>query len=389
MGDVTKALINGVTSAIGGLPSALASFGLGLFGNDISQKNARELAAYQSSLEQRNWLARFNMTNNYNLPKNHVQRMLDAGVNPYVSGDFGSGSPGAANVSAGTPSAPAQTIPTPDVASSARATADALLANKNADRFDDITDSEIRRRLSEANRNDAVAILDGIESSYRHELRQQELRRGYIEIQRAFSDALLAGRNVEMRDVDIVRNKIGVWLDQLKGKIDEETLNRLRIEIAKLPELLDSQISVNRSTSAHQSAMAETENKLRPLKITAAVLENGLKSVDFERNSATLHADVEKAYAELEKLGVETAHVQEVINGLKIKNRYLSRREKAELVLTYIQCFETASRGVYFGTQSIKTISDAILSWMQGQADKGVVPAASLFGYSEPISTLP
>ena len=57
---------------------AVLDFGLGVASSAISNAQSKSLMRYQNNLNIRNW----QMQNEYNLPKNQMQRYLDAGLNP-------------------------------------------------------------------------------------------------------------------------------------------------------------------------------------------------------------------------------------------------------------------------------------------------------------------
>ncbi len=57
---------------------SLIDFGLGAASSALSNKNSKSLMRYQNNLNIQNW----KMQNEYNLPKNQMQRYLDAGLNP-------------------------------------------------------------------------------------------------------------------------------------------------------------------------------------------------------------------------------------------------------------------------------------------------------------------
>nr|DAE46430.1 MAG TPA: DNA pilot protein VP2 [Microviridae sp.] len=57
---------------------AVLDFGFGVASSAISNNMSKKLMRYQNTLNIRNW----QMQNEYNLPKNQMQRYLDAGLNP-------------------------------------------------------------------------------------------------------------------------------------------------------------------------------------------------------------------------------------------------------------------------------------------------------------------
>ena len=70
MGKLSDYLIPGA--------SAILDFGLGVASSGISNSQSKSLMRYQNNLNIQNW----KMQNEYNLPKNQMQRYLDAGLNP-------------------------------------------------------------------------------------------------------------------------------------------------------------------------------------------------------------------------------------------------------------------------------------------------------------------
>lgn len=70
--------IGAALSAIGGLVGGLASAGANLFMNERNNKTNAAQARLQNQWNIEQW----NRENEYNLPVNQVQRMMDAGINP-------------------------------------------------------------------------------------------------------------------------------------------------------------------------------------------------------------------------------------------------------------------------------------------------------------------
>lgn len=106
MSDIGKNFVNGLVSSVSGGLGSLATGAVGslfgsLFGSDedpgkVQHERNKELMELQSrynlasqaqgyQLAQSNWLDQFGLQNRYNLPSAQVKRMMDAGINPYVS----------------------------------------------------------------------------------------------------------------------------------------------------------------------------------------------------------------------------------------------------------------------------------------------------------------
>lgn len=279
---------------------SLIDFGLGAASSALSNKNSKSLMRYQNNLNIQNW----KMQNEYNLPKNQMQRYLDAGLNPnLVYGNLQNTADSLSSPSAS--SAPVQRRDSVVQTMAAAAQIEQMKAETRlikAKTFREFNEAALtneryndaRWRNSDEYRDNAMKLLTG------------NARYINYHADTEFSNSIHADQLNEAA--------IALRWSQRELNADEHYLNGLRAELMKISgNYTLSQIALN-------GALIATEYARR---------ENLISQTDYNKGL------VKKVAEEINKLGVEIENMRKT--GSVIEQDFVNKQLKNIFLRTYGQ----------------------------------------------------
>lgn len=235
LGHLAGSILPAAGAMAGGVFGPLigaAGAGLGsYFANKESMSNQKSLMAYQSQLDQANWIQRFNMQNEYNTPTAMRQRLKDAGMNENLV--YGALSPNmAANPSSSVPNAQLSKYQTAMEASLAQ---QQILSNAKdielKDKDIEVKDSEIKlnnARAWEAHSNAGKLQADSQVLGVQYEKLKKQIESGRYD---QYLQNLLGLQDVTMDKYNSEIHHLYAAIDEIYSRID---LNKEEIKVKQM-----------------------------------------------------------------------------------------------------------------------------------------------------------
>lgn len=326
--------------------------------------------AVNNNINYRTWKRQFNAVNSYNDPKKVVQRNIAAGINPFFNGDVAQGS-----VSSATPSMPSPSPVTNGFGDAFNQIAQASLAYAKTPLQKALADSEILKNTKIANREQESAALLGLDRL----IKSAKLPNGdYLSValqKAAFENAVT---DVDLKKTQMLVNKAVKALTDKQGELTDEQRQQLAKFNAVATEYYDSQIRLNKASTAQSSAAAgelntrsdvnkatkanleaqtETENVLRAQRFVGLLLDNDIKDLAKQFDAKTIKARIATVNEALTKYRLDNAKVLLECKRLKRENRFI----EAEKVATI---YKDIMQGQRDGVAAAKDIADIILPFI-------------------------
>ena len=344
-------LTSGVTELAGSVGKVL-TLPIDAYNRSQNNKYQERQQRLASDLDQRNWRERFDLENAYNTPEAQVKRALEAGINPYVQSDMVE-SLGAANPSSSSPggqfSPPNSLFASP---SGFREMANATLAKKQGERYDELTDSQIKENLSKADNQEADTVLKEIDAQYAHEFKQAGLQKAWLGVKNLFADTLVKGSQITANDAAAFKSKMDGFYSQAAKNLKEEELAQMKIRTQRLDEIITSEVKRNlqEAFKAGQQGklageQAKTEQQLRPYKTAASAIDNGLKAIEFDVQKGTSKERMQLVHEQLTKLGLANGKLAVEFEKAKKENKVHQWRQYLEMAKLAVEIGETTARG--------------------------------------------
>lgn len=261
----------------------------------------------QLDAQQKQWMEQFDITNKYNSPKELVQRLLMAGVNPanalsQLSGMAGlsSASPSAASggsvASPGTMGSHSVTPSSfnaggwekPSAAFSSIAQLGDTVAKLasvglDAKRQQALLDKEVENVVADTASKREQALLTAIDRSLKDAFGSEKLQ---AEIKKLYSDSYVAYSQGDLNKANELYTQAMEKLTSVQSEATEAQLPYLVSNLKQLGEVYKSQqvsnyasAAASRSVVSLNSALAQTENDLRSGKIKAQDLANNFQTI--------------------------------------------------------------------------------------------------------------
>lgn len=261
----------------------------------------------QLDAQQRQWMEQFDITNKYNSPKELVQRLLMAGVNPanalsQLSGMAGlssaspSASSGGSVASPGTMGSHSVTPSSfnaggwekPSAAFSSIAQLGDTVAKLasvglDAKRQQALLDKEVENVVADTASKREQALITAIDRSLKETFGSEKLQ---AEIKKLYSDSYVAYSQGDLYKANELYTQAMEKLTSVQAEATEAQLPYLVSNLKQLGEVYKSQQASNyasaaasRSVVSLNSALAQTENDLRSGKIKAQDLANSFQTI--------------------------------------------------------------------------------------------------------------
>lgn len=261
----------------------------------------------QLDAQQKQWMEQFDITNKYNSPKELVQRLLMAGVNPanalsQLSGMAGlsSASPSAASggsvASPGTMGSHSVTPSSfnaggwekPSAAFSSIAQLGDTVAKLasvglDAKRQQALLDKEVENVVADTASKREQALITAIDRSLKETFGSEKLQ---AEIKKLYSDSYVAYSQGDLNKANDLYTRAMEKLTSVQSEAIEAQLPYLVSNLKQLGEVYKSQQASNyasaaasRSVASLNSALTQTENDLRSGKVKAQDLANSFQII--------------------------------------------------------------------------------------------------------------
>ena len=268
---------------------------------ETNQANREQLEAQQAWTEEM-----WNKQNEYNLPKNQVQRLIDAGINPGVIGGNASTHAGAV----GSPSANAMQgatmnayDPTGAFAAAGQGIAnsvDSYFRNRNVESVTHKNEAETAKTRQmtpwEIDQLKNLIRKGGIEADLaKTELAYQTAIQGQ-KIAQSFGDTMMQQKSMMLMDKEMLQRDLQNKLFDVQlsyaPKLNEAQLNQYYATV--------NQIKAQVGLISQQSGLTSEQRLTEAQRRVGVIVENGLKGLDFDLRKKTLDTSVELLRTDLE-----------------------------------------------------------------------------------------
>lgn len=293
-------VISGIGNVIGGL------FGVGSQSdtNRMNLQIMREQNAFNERMlheQQQFAVDQWNRQNEYNLPKNVAQRLLEAGINPASMSGASATPAGAVGLPTAVPAAGAVMNPLDyqGVANNVTNSFESYFRNRNLQAQSQKTETESNRYRQmtpwEIKQLQMLVRKGGIEGDLaKTELTYQQAIQGE-KISQAFGDTRLQQKSLMLMDKDMLQK-------ELQNKL-------LDVQLSYAPRLNDAQLTqyyaTVRQIKAQIGLLSEQTNLTAEQRLNEAqrrigiIVDNGMKGLDFQIKRETKNVSIDLLREEL------------------------------------------------------------------------------------------
>lgn len=287
-----------------GVAGVVGSRITGEWQNEQQEKMAKQQYLYQKDLQNESyrlgnmyWNAQFDKQNEYNLPSNQVNRLLAAGINPFVDGSTASpisSNADSSSVAGGAPSVPLPSAASyPSVAGSVAQLVSAVKESESIPYVQDQLKAEIKRLLASARSDDAKATLDEITGRIQREFGRENADKALKLLTKKISEVQSI---IDKNDSESLLNwKRGLVADA-EQTLTANKVNEFRTYVDKLYQVYDSQISANKASANQSNTQAAVNREIT----TEKQLENGLNAALFDGKIDQFEIQINKLKSEAE-----------------------------------------------------------------------------------------
>lgn len=284
-----------------------------------------------SNLDYHNWKRKFNAMAEYNKPSAQVQRLLDAGINPFVQ-DNAQGFAGVdTNVNSTASPAP---VSGNGFSNAVNLMSQAQLANAKTPLQKALADAEIFKNNSIANREQADAAIKQLEriirgTKYGGDYLENSLKKAQIENWQ--SEADLNNVKKEVQNILHALYNKDLGLKDTELKIAQKNLQRYDEILSARITALRAQAASGFATAENQRAQATTEDELREHKKERLESLAGIARQDWDYYKSIAADRVEMFSKQLEAVGLDNEKIEFEIDKLQRENRFIEARELANI----------------------------------------------------------
>lgn len=260
----------------------------------------RNSADHQANLNYDTWKKEFDVQNAYNNPQQELARYAAVGLNPYVSTEGSSMIGGSTSRNNMGSSAVAPVGYTPPPATSFNSAMQAILALSQArgqnirnSKLGALIDAQIEDLLKKAGYNEVMTDFQQMANEVYNEIGRKKARAEYqnllSDLAKKSSEILLNNNLTEKAAAEALEAHAREGLARARSFLTKKEIESYETRLNAWLNLTKSQISANHASAFKNVAEGNTENALRPHRVTSAVLENGIKAIAFGNDKDFSH----------------------------------------------------------------------------------------------------
>lgn len=279
--------------------------------NNRQVNSTMELQDHQAMLDQKNWLERHQLEQEdysyWNTPKNQVERLREAGFNPYVYGNGSASTVGSSTASVPNPGSASPSAVAPAVQGSAGSElSDALQHQRLTPHEMRLKDAQSTKETTQANVNEADAELRSIQSKVEQfkldKTLPQDVKESIARVENLVANSALADADTKLRSL------------QTASEILKQSYTRAQTdEVRERIRLLDKEIK-NYDANAHAQRTAQYASAYES-ETNAELNTSKRLSTDLEREirSAVKESEIYREMSENERQALDNLLNQQLI----------------------------------------------------------------------------